>query len=142
MMFPKPEPRARQKRRQKRLESVRARSVRAAVSLRDGQCRAAALDGIVPCQGRSTWHHVVKRSKTRGMLPEKRHDTKTSCMLCVRHHEDAERGRLRLDLLTARGADGPMQLSFYGRNRMVTVSFMEDRKQESFQRALVSRSAH
>ena len=113
--------------RKHRAESKVKKSVRAQCVERDGPCRAAlypfgtgsGLGGDVTdiwheCEGLSEWAHLhaKRRSKTRGMAPEDRHDTAHSLMLCKRHHDQYDgraTPRLVITALTRRGADGPLK---------------------------------
>lgn len=116
---PKPEPRARTKRRKDRYEDAVARKVRDLVSDRDGYCRLArtAYDAslrtlVGGCSGPSEWAHLLRRSKTRGMPAEDRHSSETSVMLCNRHHQGPagyDGHAFDVRPLTGRGADGPLR---------------------------------
>lgn len=94
---PKPEPRAKMKRRtwvskaskcRKGAEAVVIQRVRQQVERRDGACRAATW-GLGPCRGPQQWAHVGpwKRYATRGRAAEERHCTRGSMMLCDCHHD-------------------------------------------------------
>jgi hypothetical protein len=104
----KPEPTKRVRARAKRTERAVVEKVRAACVERDGHCRLAGRLG--PCEGESYWCHMEgkRRSQTRRMKPEARHDTAWTVMLCARHAEMEERHRVRSQYLSARGANGPM----------------------------------
>jgi len=106
---PKPEPRKRTKGRKGREESKVKRVVRAACVERDGYCLVLKLD-LPGCGGPSEWAHFAghRRSETRGMAPERRHDTRFSGMLCRRHHKAEEANRFRVVYHTAKYADGPV----------------------------------
>lgn len=118
-MLPKPESRRRAKARRDRKESAVIARVRNAVYDRDGYCRIGrdwrlrALLGR--CDGWSEWAHIgeKRRSHTRGMDPEVRHDSAGSMMLCHRHHQDGsgsyDRHGFEVEPLTERGADGPLR---------------------------------
>lgn len=96
---PKPEPRAKQKARERRQAAKVVKSVRQQCVERDGhRCRAWYLLHMTECVGRLEWAHLAeqKRFKTRGKSPEKRHTTAGSVMLCRRHHQDYDQGRLRI----------------------------------------------
>jgi hypothetical protein len=114
-------PRRTPKAERQQIEAVRAQCVE-----RDGDCRATGFyfDGEQwrtderlsqeqrgPCYGDSEWAHMHarRRSKTRGMAPEYRHDTAHSLMLCHKHHEDYDAKRLIITAITRRGADGPLK---------------------------------
>jgi hypothetical protein len=107
--LPKGTPRKRVKGRKQRAERAVKQSVRAACVERDGRCRMSGED----CDGPSEWAHLAgyRRSQTRGMGPEERHDTRTSLMLCRRHHAMEERGELRVTFFTLDGCDGPLHIS-------------------------------
>ncbi len=116
MSLPKPEPRARAKRRQGRVEGQQAAKVRALCVKRDGFCRLRLTAGLVMfrsehagcCDGHSEWAHMERRFKTRGMAPERRHQTGTSLMLCTFHHQLFDAHRLNIQAASSRGADGPL----------------------------------
>lgn len=101
--------RKRAKGRKARAEASVKRQVRAECVDRDGYCLVHRL-GLPGCKGRSTWAHFAghRRSQTRGMAPERRHDTRFSGMLCLRHHKQEENGTHRVVYLTAQYADGPV----------------------------------
>jgi hypothetical protein len=107
LALPKPTPRRILKARKKRQESVVIRLTRASCVLRDGRCRLAGVPGF-SCAGVPEWAHLgdTKRARTRGMKPEIRHMTAGSLMLCTTHHEDYDKGRMRIDALTKDGANG------------------------------------
>ena len=65
----------------------------------------------IDCNGASEWAHMHsrRRSKTRGMSPEHRHDTAHSLMLCHFHHGEYDAKRLIISALTRTGADGPLK---------------------------------
>lgn len=110
---PKPEPRRRVRNRARRHEQAVKQDVRAAVETRDGYCRVGQMRrDYTDCAGPSQWAHLDghRRSETRGMKAEARHTTAASAMLCQRHHELEETGRLSLVALDDRGADGALQL--------------------------------
>jgi hypothetical protein len=106
---PKGRTRKRVKARKQRAERAVKQSVRAACVERDGRCRMSSED----CEGPSEWAHLAgyRRSQTRCMDPETRHDTRTSLMLCRRHHAMEERGALRVTFFTLDGCDGPLHIS-------------------------------
>lgn len=124
--FPKPEPRARTKRRKQRHEAAVIKDVRAACVERDGYCRLrqtydvafCATSGLFGrCEGHSEWAHFAnrRRAKTRGMDPAERHTTAGSFMACRRHHADYDAHRLNIEAMTDRGCDGPLAFSAEGR---------------------------
>lgn len=87
------------------------RQVRAECEARDGYCLVATRVGILgECKGPSTWAHFSghRRSQTRGMAPERRHDTRFSGMLCERHHKREEDGKYVVVYRTTKYADGPI----------------------------------
>lgn len=108
----KPEPLKRAKARRKRQEAKVVKSVRAQVEARDGLCRlyrdaylqrrflAAGM-----CEGASEWAHLgdMRRFKTRGKAPELRHTTAGSLMLCTKHHQDYDQGRMVIEGHDANG---------------------------------------
>ena len=105
---PKPELRARTKRRQKRLAAKVVKAVRAQCVTRDDYCRCHWLahgvgdwigPGVDLCRGPSEWAHLgeQKRFKTRGQPATVRHTTAGSLILCRRHHHDYDQGRLIID---------------------------------------------
>ena len=130
LRFPKPESRRRTKGRKKRHEATVARSVRAIVADRDGRCRLFGTTIFGCCAGRSEWAHMDngRRFKTRGMRnPHDRHRTDASLILCGSHHQHGpfalDRHTLLIELLTDRGADGPLRfLSARG-----TLSWQEEK---------------
>lgn len=88
--------RKRAKGRKDRTEARIKKQVRKECDDRDGYCLVATRVGILgECKGRSTWAHFAghRRSQTRGMAPERRHDTRFSGMLCQRHHDQEESGK-------------------------------------------------
>jgi len=115
----KPEPRRRVKARAQRAEAKQLKSVRAMCVERDGECRACLLTQndhitfgawLAPHGGPSELAHMHgrRRSKTRGMAPEIRHDTKHCLMLCRKHHQDYDAKKLIITAQSRRGADGPL----------------------------------
>ena len=108
--IPKGEPVAKRKARKRRLASKVVESVRRQCVERDGDCRLGDwennpddvhdddLEGDF-CEGRSEWAHLgdKKRFKTRGQAPEVRHTTAGSLMLCTKHHQDYDQGRLAIE---------------------------------------------
>lgn len=112
----KPGPTARRIAKRRRAEGPVIKAVRAACVERDGYCRYwkdvfEACCVAVECTGPSEWAHLESRARTRNMKPELRHNTATSLMLCKFHHDklDGRRyPRIRVELLTGHGADGPL----------------------------------
>lgn len=101
-----------------RAEAKQIKIVRAKCVIRDGFCRFHFgnddTGGMLShCIGPSAWCHLedYKRARTRGMVPERRHTTAGSAMLCTTIHEAYDSGRLVLEFLTDRGADGPIRWS-------------------------------
>lgn len=98
-----------------------AKTIREEVAKRDGACRLGdwennpydvhsdALEGDA-CEGRSKWAHLgkKKRARTRGLPPEERHTTAGSLMLCTKHHDDYDDGRLLIV-----GEDADVTLEFW-----------------------------
>lgn len=111
--IPKGEPRKRLKGRKDRAEYRQRRIVRAQCVERDGSCRLSKTSLFGDCWGFSEWMHLgeKKRCKTRGMAPEARHTTAGSLMGCTRHHRAYDAGRLKIEPLTERGADGTLKFS-------------------------------
>lgn len=118
--FPKPVKGARQREKAavKRREQKVVQDVRPQVVVRDGYCRLqtdnpngtfARMFGL--CQGASEWAHwdEYKRARTRGLPPEDRHTKRGSLMLCTKHHEDYDHGRLDINALTERECNGPLE---------------------------------
>lgn len=121
---PGPTAKARAKRR--RAEDKVEKAVRAACVVRDGDCRICHWerniedwheagvpypDGVDWERGESQWSHLESRARTRNMRPDLRHNTKTSVMLCKFHHDRLDgraRPRIRVELQTGEGADGPL----------------------------------
>jgi hypothetical protein len=102
---PKPTPRKRVKAKRQRHAAKVVKSVRALCVERDGYCRLTrdwSWELVMPtfgaCEGPSQWAHLgdKKRFKTRGQAPEVRHTTAGSLMLCDRHHDDYDEGRLNI----------------------------------------------
>lgn len=110
LALPKPTTQQQMKALARRHEDQVKRRVRAACVRRDGRCRVIeALQAESPCQGRSTWHHLVKRSLTRGRPAQARHRISESVMLCERHHAQADQHQLGIwPLNLVRGANGPL----------------------------------
>jgi hypothetical protein len=95
-----------------RAEQPVIKRVRAACVERDGYCRLSGFPlAYGPCEGPSEWAHLFdkKRSATRRMSPEARHDTRWTAMLCQRHHrlEDLHVISIRAED-ALKGADGPL----------------------------------
>jgi hypothetical protein len=104
--------RKRLKGRKERAEIAVIKRVRAEVRARDGHCLVATRIGIVgECEGWSTWAHFAghRRSQTRGMAPEKRHDSRFSGMLCVKHHGQEEAGTYQVVYTSTDYANGPIR---------------------------------
>lgn len=103
--------RKRLKGRKARAEARVKKQVRAECEERDGYCLVLTRVGIVgDCKGRSTWAHFAghRRSQTRGLPPERRHDTRFSGMLCTKHHGQEERGVYQVVYRTVDYANGPV----------------------------------
>lgn len=120
LAFPKPKKRLTVKAARDRQEARVKREVRAACVERDGVCRFGKdWPGIIAperfaCWGISEWAHLEdhRRFKTRGRAATLRHTTLGSCILCQKHHAQLDgrsMPRLRVRMLTARGADGPLE---------------------------------
>lgn len=108
--------------RKDRVEAKVTKAVRAACVYRDGYCRVSAqprgfgraLDvwGLSEdCSGPAEWAHMHerRRSKTRHMAAEIRHDARYSLLLCRFHHREYDAHRLIITALTRKGADGPLR---------------------------------
>jgi hypothetical protein len=98
-------------RRRKLAEAPVIAQVRAECVERDGDCLVLTRIGIVgECQGESEWAHFAghRRSQTRGLAPEKRHDSRWSGMLCTFHHQLEESGKWEVVYKTSSYADGPI----------------------------------
>jgi len=123
LAIPKPTPHRRVKARRQRQASQVTRSIRAQCVDRDGYCllgpvRPMAFAGYGVCEGPSEWAHIGqhRRSKTRGMAPERRHTTKGSAMLCQRHHHALDQHEF--DLVpsdAAMGMNGDFQVVTRGK---------------------------
>lgn len=103
--------RKRLKGRKDRDEAKVKKAVRAECVTRDGYCLVQTRVGIQDeCKGRSVWSHLRghRRSRTRGMAPEKRHDTRFTAMLCQRHDRLEETGKYEVVYRTTQYADGPV----------------------------------
>ena len=115
---PKPESRQRTKGRKDRREAAIAKIVRAKCVDRDGHCRWRKDNwtACVNCDGPSEWAHygARRRAQTRGQLPELRHTTMGSLMLCQKHHAEYDARKLRITALGANGCDGELR---YGKAR-------------------------
>ena len=110
--FKQDEPtRKRVKGRKTRDEAKVKRQVRADVDARDGYCLVATRVGILgECRGPSEWAHFSghRRSQTRGLPPERRHDTRFSGKLCKRHHTLEEDDKYQVVYRTVEYANGPI----------------------------------
>lgn len=104
--------------RKDRAEAAVKKAVRALCVERDGACRIGEwelnpddwhADALESCEGRSEWAHLVKRSQTRKMAPEARHNTQITVMLCQHHHAEQESGQLIITAATDLGADGLLE---------------------------------
>lgn len=102
---------ARLKRRKVRAEKPVVQRVRAECVERDGDCLVLTRIGIVDeCEGESQWAHFSghRRSQTRKMAPEKRHDSRWTGMLCTFHHGQEESGEMEIVYRTSEYANGPI----------------------------------
>lgn len=112
--------------RKDRAEAKQKHMVRMLCVARDGDCRVMKTcepySDIAPiptmqfpstCRGESEWAHMHarRRSQTRNMAPEIRHDSAHSLMLCTKHHSDYDAHKLRITALTRKGADGPLKFA-------------------------------
>lgn len=106
-------------RRRRRAEAKVIASVRPEVAERDGWCRLVGRGSLVremfgECRGDSQWAHYGerKRSLTRRMPPEHRHDRRFSLMLCFAHHDAYDHGPLEIEALDpAAVCDGRLRFS-------------------------------
>jgi len=116
---PKPEPKSKERAREKRHEAAVIKAVRAHVSARDGYCRARMVG---TCDGRDEWAHLEdkRRARTVGMAPEERHTANDSLMLCTRHHDDYDEGRLAIFKHSPMGAEGHLAFYSYRLRRFYT----------------------
>jgi hypothetical protein len=113
----KPEPRKRVKARKQRHAAKVVKSIRHQCVLRDGSCRLKwqrddwtdMPSCALACSGAPEWAHLgdKKRFKTRGQAPEIRHTTAGSLMLCKKHHQEYDSGRMAID-----GDDANLPLTF------------------------------
>jgi hypothetical protein len=110
--LPKPTPRVLVKGRSDRAEAKVKKAVRAACVARDGHCLVGTrvLGVSAECRGESEWAHLAghRRSQTRGLPPERRHQSRFTAMLCTRHHDQEEHKGWRVVYRTAEYADGPV----------------------------------
>jgi hypothetical protein len=92
----------------RRKEAAVIAKVRAACVERDGYCLLGHGAVWGRCEGPSTLAHVLgkRRSQTRGMAAEKRHDAAWCVMLCARHHGMEEAHQLGVMAEDDRGANG------------------------------------
>lgn len=98
----------RRKTRAKAEAPVKAK-VRAECVERDGPCLVWTRIGLFgECRGPSVWSHLRghRRSNTRGMAPEKRHNTMFSAILCSYHDRLEESGRYEVVFHTIDYANG------------------------------------
>lgn len=117
--------RKRLKGRKLRTEAAVAKKVRAACVERDHRSRLTwevwlwGLDGVpedwmgVP---ELVHMHVARRSKTRGMAPSIRFNTKTCLILPRAIHRLYDAKELTIEALTDQGADGPLRFTFRGKS--------------------------
>jgi hypothetical protein len=106
-------PTARARARKVHAETPVIKRVRQQCVRRDGYCRIgkAPVATVGECGGPSEWAHVgaKKRARTRGQVPELRHDRRHSLMGCQRHHRLYDAGELQIEATTTRGCDGPLR---------------------------------
>ena len=110
LAFPKPAPRRRAKRRRDAEERRVKRDVRKIVVRRDGYCRLGKR-APTDCLGPSQWAHLpdLRRARTVGQRPERRHTSAGTLMLCQRHHDELDgraRPRLQIEPQSRCGANG------------------------------------
>jgi hypothetical protein len=121
LMFPKPEPLARTRRRKVRIDNTAQRMVRRAVFAREqDKCAVvsrlskdemlAVFKAFGICHGPLQLMHAAghRRSQTRGLPPEERHSTETCLAGCAHHHDCEERRGLRFVAQTDQGYNGPL----------------------------------
>ncbi len=111
--------------RKDRAEAKQEKAVRAHCVDRDASCRQGAFSMLGRCDVSSpdkglcgcycdgpselAHMHARRRSKTRGMAPDIRHDTKFCLMLCRFHHQQYDAKWLIITALTRKGADGALR---------------------------------
>jgi hypothetical protein len=110
--------------RKDRAEAAVEAKVRVECVDRDGFCRFAAVaqyDFLGACVGYSEWAHMhhKRRSKTRGLPPEERHDSAWTFMGCTRHHTAYDRKQFTVKSLTAAGANGDLRVRCGDREAIV-----------------------
>jgi len=118
LALPKGTSRKTLKGRKERAEAAVVQEVRPQCVVRDGYCRASEAarklpDTFEPCDGPSEWSHynrTHRRSKTRGMPPEERHQRKHSMMLCRTHSHAYDQNRMDIEEKTELGCDGPLRM--------------------------------
>jgi len=101
-------------------ERAQKARIRARCVVRDGYCRYArdVAGPATPCVGPSEWAHfdAHRRARTRGQVPEVRHTTAGSLMLCRGHHRAYDHGRLRITARDPRrGCRGRLRYAVSGR---------------------------
>lgn len=111
----KPGPTASARKAKARKDAAHAKRIRDKVADRDMEvgCRAWG-ECLGVCEGKSEWAHLGERQrfKTRGLPPEVRHTTAASCLLCTKHHDLYDDGKIDYFCHTDNGADGPMTWGF------------------------------
>jgi hypothetical protein len=90
-----------------RADKATAKSVRQVVDERDGPCIVGPRLKE-PCEGASEWAHChdKRRSKTRGMDPERRHTSASSFKACSRHHKAYDDKQIQVIAKSAAGMNG------------------------------------
>jgi hypothetical protein len=112
LLFPKGTTRRDEKASKDYRDKREQRRVKGIVKRRDGHCRLGKAAPVVgDCMGASTWQHYTRRSETRGMAPQERHNTATSGMNCMRHHRMIDEYEITVEYLTDKGADGRANLT-------------------------------
>ena len=104
---PKGESRLMRRYKKRAAEQQAERDAYRAVNVRDGyRCRACGKSAdtrSVDSLSRGHHHHLTFRSKGG------EHSTANVCLLCARCHDDLHAHRLRLEVTTEQGADGPLE---------------------------------
>ena len=115
--IPKPPLREKVKARGDRYEAAVIRRVRREVVNRDGYCRVSNVNGdefalVGWCEGVSEWAHLEewRRFRTMGQRPEDRHTEEGTAQLCTKHHAQYDAHQWEFQMLTTRGANGPMRI--------------------------------
>jgi len=108
--------------RRDRAEARVKKAVRAHCVERDGHCRVMAMSCVADrfetlfigaCEGPSQWAHfgTQRRAHTRGQVPDIRHTTAGTLMLCEKHHGEYDCRTLVIAALSKQGCDGPLKFA-------------------------------